>query len=282
MPAVPDPSTSQGVPSPEPLRIGRDTWLIRAPADRRNPRGVWVNSMVVAGREPVVVDTGTARDRRRWMADVFSVVEPDDVRWIFLSHDDPDHTGNLVGLLDACSNATLITTRPATWRTLGDLGIAPRRIRWIEDGESFDAGDRPLVAVEPPIFDAPATRGLFDARTGIYWAADCFGIPSAVSVGDVSAQTAQDLEEEMLAFGRLLAPWHAWLDPARFAPRIDRIASLGVATIAGAHGPPLHGERARSAIEALHRLPSAAEAGPVTPGPTVPSLGEAPTNRRAR
>ena len=26
---------------------------------------------------------------------MFSIVEPDDVRWVFLSHDDHDHTGNL-------------------------------------------------------------------------------------------------------------------------------------------------------------------------------------------
>ena len=31
-----------------------------------------------------------------FFADVFSIVEPEDVRWLFLSHDDPDHTGNLV------------------------------------------------------------------------------------------------------------------------------------------------------------------------------------------
>mgnify|MGYP003296853863 CR=1 FL=1 len=32
----------------------------------------------------------------QFLADVFSIVEPEDVRWIFLSHDDVDHSGGKV------------------------------------------------------------------------------------------------------------------------------------------------------------------------------------------
>ena len=54
-----------------------------------------LNSLVIRGKEPVVVDTGFAHSRDEFLADVFSVVEPDDIRWVFISHDDVDHTGNL-------------------------------------------------------------------------------------------------------------------------------------------------------------------------------------------
>ena len=56
---------------------------------------VYINSMVILGAEPVIVDTGTPANRKQWLDDVFSIVDPDDVRWVFLSHDDVDHTGNL-------------------------------------------------------------------------------------------------------------------------------------------------------------------------------------------
>ena len=59
------------------------------------PLFVYINSMVILGKEPVIVDTGTPANRKQWLDDVFSLVEPEDVRWIFLSHDDVDHTGNL-------------------------------------------------------------------------------------------------------------------------------------------------------------------------------------------
>ena len=54
-----------------------------------------LNSLVIQGPEPVIVDTGAALLREQWAEQVFGLVEPDAVRWIFLSHDDADHTGNL-------------------------------------------------------------------------------------------------------------------------------------------------------------------------------------------
>ena len=64
--------------------------------------------MVIRGAEPVVVDTGMAENREQFLADVFSLVEPEDIRWVFISHDDVDHTGNLNALMEAAPNATLI------------------------------------------------------------------------------------------------------------------------------------------------------------------------------
>ena len=69
------------------------------------PLDIYINSMVILGAEPVIVDTGTPANRTQWLEDVFSLVEPEDVRWIFLSHDDVDHTGNLDEALAACPNA---------------------------------------------------------------------------------------------------------------------------------------------------------------------------------
>ena len=84
-----------------PTKIAEDTWVIHQvqPAFGE-PLFVYINSMVILGSEPVIVDTGTPANRKQWLEDVFSLVEPEDVRWIFLSHDDVDHTGNLDEALD--------------------------------------------------------------------------------------------------------------------------------------------------------------------------------------
>jgi flavorubredoxin len=53
-------------------------------------------------------------------------------------------------------------------------------MRWVNDGESWSVGDRTLEAICPPLFDSPATRGLWDAKSSVYYSADCFGslVPS--------------------------------------------------------------------------------------------------------
>jgi glyoxylase-like metal-dependent hydrolase (beta-lactamase superfamily II) len=64
--------------------------------------------MVLRGAEPVVVDTGAPIHRDSVLQQVFSLVEPEDVRWIYLSHDDGDHTGALHELLAECPNAPMV------------------------------------------------------------------------------------------------------------------------------------------------------------------------------
>lgn len=57
--------------------------------------------LVIRAAQPVLVDTGPPIFREDYLASVFSLIDPDEVRWIFLSHDDRDHSGNLMTLLEA-------------------------------------------------------------------------------------------------------------------------------------------------------------------------------------
>ncbi|CAN5844841.1 hypothetical protein BH23ACT1_BH23ACT1_03940 [soil metagenome] len=49
-----------------PLRLGPDTWLIRQlQGEGSAPMSIYINSMVIAGAEPVIVDTGTRGNRQQ-------------------------------------------------------------------------------------------------------------------------------------------------------------------------------------------------------------------------
>src|SRR5690242_6690681 len=69
-----------------PTNIAKDTYVIHSvqPA-LGEPLFVYLNSMVILGKEPMIVDTGTIANREQWLKDVFSLVEPNDVKWIYLS-----------------------------------------------------------------------------------------------------------------------------------------------------------------------------------------------------
>jgi flavorubredoxin len=213
--------------------------------------------LVVLGREPVIVDTGTVGNRRRWLEDVFGLVDPKDVRWIFLSHDDHDHTGNLAEVLEMCRNATLVTTWFQVERLAGDYSLPLERMRWMNDGESFDAGDRRFGLIRPPVFDSPTTRGLYDSKTGVYWAGDSFAVPMEKTV-----ENAVDLDDDFyrqwfVPAQGLIAPWHTMVDPAKYNACIDRIARLNLSAIASAHAPVTSGNRIEEAIAMLRTLPEA-------------------------
>jgi flavorubredoxin len=245
-----------------PYLVGEETyvipWYLQAP-----PVGQFcMNSLVIRGREPVIVDTGSPANRVAWLDAVFSLVEPEDVRWVFLSHDDRDHAGNLLAVLDACPNATLLTT----WFSIGRMAeewITPLdRCRFLNDGDRVDAGDRTLTAFTPPLFDNPTTRGLFDSRTGVLWGVDTFAMPVASPMED-AYEVDDDLFADGILFGaQLVAPWHRWLDERKYLTHLDAIASLPIKTVASCHGPAMHGKRIDTAIDVLRHITTA---GPWAP-----------------
>src|SRR6202035_2892537 len=103
--------------------------------------------MVIAGTEPVIVDTGCAVNRTRWLDQAFAIVDPEDIRWVFVSHGDRDHVGNFAAVLDACPHATVVSTSIGMTYMLADGAPPFERVRWVNDGESFDVGDRVLAVV---------------------------------------------------------------------------------------------------------------------------------------
>lgn len=257
---VPAPTDTPAPPAfwhpTDPYQVAADTWVLGPMARPPGaPFGVQVNSMLIRGREPVLVDTGPAAARDLWFDSAFSLLDPEDVRWIFLSHEEPDHAGNLLELLDRCPRATVVTSWFALERLAALHPVPLDRVRWLNDGESIDVGDRTLHLVQPPVYDAPTTRGLFDDRTGVYWAVDAFGIPVDGPMQDAAAMPGAAWRDVLLQFSQMISPWHTLLDQARFDAHVDRVRSLHPSVVTTAHGPALRGARLDEAFTLVRTLP---------------------------
>jgi flavorubredoxin len=256
------PAPLPGLPATPVQRIAPETFLIPHLAPAGEGLYLPVNSMVIRGREPVIVDTGAPLHRLSWLDKVFSVVEPQDVRWIFLSHDDGDHTGGLLDVLERCPRATLVTNFFSVERLALEKPALPlARMRWIEPGGRFDAGDRVLHLFRPPIFDGPTTRGLFDAKTAAMWIVDSF---ACLTPGPLDAAEMTDEQlAQMAAMNSAVSPWHAWLDRASYGRHVDAVEAFGARTVASAHGPVLRGAQLDDAFDRLRGLAGA----PIIPTP---------------
>jgi flavorubredoxin len=241
-----------------PTKVAEETWVIHQvqPA-LGQPLSVYLNSMVIRGAEPVIVDTGTPANRRQWLQDVFAIVEPEDVRWIYLSHDDVDHTGNLDEALAMCPNATLVCNWAMVERHTNCFEFPLPRCRWVMHGESFDVGDRTLQAIRPPVFDSPTTRGLYDPTTKVFWSVDTFATP----LPDPAMGIA-DLDQDFWYFGMTLfglgavSPWITMTDPAKYARHVDQTANLDITTVAACHSPVIEGRYIQQAFDLVRQFPT--------------------------
>ena len=266
-----------------PEHVSNDTWLVHQVQEGLGaPVSVYINSLVILGAEPVIVDTGTIANRTQWMNDTFSLVDPADVRYVFISHDDADHTGNLDEVMALCENATLLASWSLVERYSNAFNFPLERCRWVNDGDRLDLADRTLVFARPPLYDSPTTRGLFDNKTGMYWGVDSFACP----MPGAPMQNVSEYDPEFWAGGmamfmyHALSPWLSIVDPAKFAANCDRVQGLGAKTIVTAHSPVINEDMSDKAFQILRDLPSV----PAPPAPNhdvlqaiLAAAGDAPS-----
>jgi flavorubredoxin len=248
-----------------PTEVARGTYVIHEVQHALGqPISVFINSAVIDGDEPVLIDTGSLRNRQAWLTDAFNLVDPKRVKWVFISHEDADHVGNLDQVMVACPNANLVCSWAITERHTNAFDFPLGRCRWMDDGLSFDAGDRQMTVVRPPLYDSPTTRGLFDHNTGVYWAVDSFATP--VPGGEGAEQLAgdvSDLDDEFWTHGmtmfayNALAPWLTLVDPERFSKEVGRLSDLPMSTIISAHSPAITGNNIQAVLQKTQALPAA-------------------------
>ncbi len=198
-----------------------------------------VNAFVIRGAQPLLVDTGVASLRGPFLDALREVVDPEDLRWIWMTHTDPDHLGNFTQVLEAAPRARVITTFLGMAK-MGLLGVAPapERVFLLNPGQGLDLGDRRITAVKPPSYDAPETTGFFDATSGALFSADSFGALMREPAEDVAALAPARLRDGMLTWGAVDAPWLHLTDAGRFAATLDRLRAIDPDVILSGHLPP--------------------------------------------
>ena len=216
-----------------------------------------VNAFVIHAQQPILVDTGLASLRSEFMQELRSVIDPKELRWIWITHADMDHLGNFEAVLAEAPNARVVTTYIGMAK-MGLHGFPLDRVYLLNPGQSLDVGDRELMAVKPPTFDAPETTGLVDMKSRTLISADCFG-----ALIDKPVETAADIEQSTLRDGSILwatidAPWLSVIDAEKFARSLSAIEQLDTDIILSSHLPAADGmgKTLLNILAEAHQAPS--------------------------
>lgn len=199
-----------------------------------------VNAFLIRSVQPVLVDTGLGILKEPFMQILRSLIPLEDLRWLWLTHTDADHIGNLAQVLIGAPKLRVITTFLGMGKML--LHQLPvDRVFLLNPGQHLDIGDRRLVAVRPPSFDAPETTGLFDTKTRALFSADCFGAlmkEPAESAADIAPS---DLRDGLVTWATVDSPWLHLAEEDKFGRSLDLVRKLEPSVILSHHLPPAVG-----------------------------------------
>jgi len=198
--------------------------------------GLPVNSFLLKGREPLLVDTGLGCLEQPFMELLRQEIDPEDLSWIWLSHTDPDHIGNLAHVLEIAPNAKVVTN----FLGMGKMNLAGldiSRVHLLNPGDSLQLSDRRLIPVRPPYYDAPETIGFLDDKERVLFAADAFGALLQQPAETIDQVAAANLRDGLVGWSSIDAPWLTSVDRETFGATLKSIERLDPEIILSGHLP---------------------------------------------
>jgi flavorubredoxin len=186
-----------------------------------------------------------------------SVIDPADLKWLWLTHTDFDHIGSLPQLLTENPDLRVITT----FLGVGIMSLfAPLpmdRVNLVNPGESIVVGDRTLTAIKPPAFDNPSTTGFRDDKSGAFFSSDCFGALLQAVPESASDLSADELRQGQVFWGTVDSPWLHKVDRGVFAKELNGIRGLDPSMVLSSHLPAAPGSMLESLLASLEAVPAA-------------------------
>jgi flavorubredoxin len=240
----------------QPYRVGADVHVLPSQLVVPGVGSIPINAFVLMSDQPVLVDTGLGVDEEEFIGALRSVIDPADLAWIWLSHDDLDHSGNLRALLDLAPSARLATHGLGALRLNSSWPVPLDRVHALVPGDRLDVGDRLLLALRPPTFDNPMSTGFLDESTGTLFPVDSFGAILGGPYQDLVEVPDEELLGGMTSWATFDSPWLHATDRDQLDRALDEVRGLGAERVVASHLPPTLGGPDRL-LDVLATIPDA-------------------------
>jgi len=214
-----------------------------------------VNSFVIKGDEPILVDTHAIIESGEFMPALQAVIDPAELRWLFLTHTDFDHIGCVHQLLAEQPQIRLITTFLGVGIMSLFNPLPMDRLYLLNPGQKLKVGDRTLAAFKPPVFDNPSTTGFLEESSGVVFSSDCFGALLQEVPENAADLTDDQLREGQVFWATVDSPWLHKTDEALLGKELDAIRAMKPKMVLSSHLPAASGDMIDKLIASLLAAP---------------------------
>lgn len=222
----------------DPYRVAEDIYVLPSHVSIPGVGSLPVNAFLLLGKEPVLVDTGLGRESEEFLEALGSIIDPRELRWLWLTHDDSDHTGSLRKVMELAPEAKLLTHALAALRMAAGWPLPLDRVHALTLGETISVGDRALLATRPVLFDNPNTIGIYEAGSGTLFSVDTFGAFLPHESTDAAEFSEGELTQGMVAWASSDSPWVSLVDKEKFAKLLEGVRTLAPNLVLSTHLPP--------------------------------------------
>lgn len=246
------------------IEFAEDSWYFRHALDiPATPSQLPCNFFLVRGStRSILIDCGAPGSRADTLAAIATIIAPEALDYVFVTHGDLDHCGAVGPLIERNPYLRVLSNFEAMAKMNMFAGIPTDRCAVVGPGQAIELGDRDLT-VMPALLQDSSTVWLRDSRTATLYASDGFG----ALLPEGTAAFAEDLPDD--AFAGAFLTWQAMhfeqlpmFDRLNFANMVEQTYRPGVEAIAPVHGPVIR-ERTSAAMELMKQATDFRLPGPM-------------------
>ncbi len=198
----------------------------------RTDHGTTYNSYLIRDEKTALIDTVKKPFTNEFISNLKSLIDPENIDYIIVSHTEPDHSGALSELLKLAINAKIVASRSGG-HLLKNIINAPFDLITIEECSQINLGSYELKFISAPYLHWPDTIFTYLEKEKILFTCDAFG--SHFCDERIFDDVVDDFDHYFhVYYDSIMRPFKPYILKA-----IEKIRGLDIDIIATGHGPIL-------------------------------------------
>ncbi len=197
----------------------------------RAEHGTSYNSYIVKGSQGIaVIETVKNGFFDEFLANIKSVADPSQIKYIVLNHMEPDHSGSIGELLKLAPEAKVVVSKTGEHFIKNILNYEPNLIK-VGDGDQIDLGGKTLRFISAPFLHWPDSMFTYLAEDQILFDCDFLGSHYAdpMLFGDLGSGFFNDFK---YYFDHIMRPFKRYVLQA-----LEKLDKYPLKIVAPGHGP---------------------------------------------
>jgi len=194
--------------------------------------GTTYNSYFIDAEYPAIVETAKEKFWNIYEEKIRKVINPESIKYIFVNHTEPDHSGSIKRLLNIAQNAVVVGSGNSI-RYLKDQIGEDFHSLIVKDGDIVDLGNKKMKVIAAPNLHWPDSIYTYLEEDKILFTCDSFGAHYCnKEMFDDKVGNYDDAFKYY--FDVILKPFSKYMLKA-----IEKIRNLEITAICTGHGPLL-------------------------------------------
>lgn len=212
--------------------IGFVDWDIRDFHGYQTRRGSSYNSYLIRDKKIAVIDSVKAPFAENLLENISELTSPDKVDYVVCNHAEPDHSGSLPVLMEACKNAELICNAKCKDTLEMYYDTSSWKFKVIDESSKISLGDYTLTFMDTPMAHWPESMFTYVPEIKLLFSMDAFGQHYARSERyDDLVPLAELMQEAKTYYANIIMLYGNNVQKV-----LGRAAGLDIEMIAPSHG----------------------------------------------